>query len=169
MNILETKRLVLRKWEDADCEALFEILQDEEVVRDIDDSKPFSLKKTQEFLETMEKSDRENGFCRWKVIEKSSGEIAGSCGFGKISETGEIELGYLFAKKHWGKGFATEIAEAAVYYGFNKLNFREIIALTAPENIASQNVLEKVGFKKRGLEIYKSEENLVYVNKKSDE
>lgn len=169
MNILETKRLALRKWEDVDCQILFEILQDEEVVRDIDDGKTFSLEKTQNFIEAMEKSDRENGFCRWKVIEKASGEIVGSCGFGKISETDEIELGYLFAQKHWGKGYATEIAEVALAYGFNKLGFREIIALTAPENFASQKVLEKIGFKKRGLEIYKGEENLVYVNKKSDE
>jgi RimJ/RimL family protein N-acetyltransferase len=169
MNILETKRLALRKWEDADCQILFEILQDEKVVRDIDDGKIFSLEKTQNFIEAMEKSDRENGFCRWKVIEKSSGEIAGSCGFGLLSETGEIELGYLFAKKHWGKGFATEITEATAAYGFNNLDFREIIALTAPENNASQNVLKKIGFKKRGLEIYNDEENLVYVKKKSDE
>lgn len=169
MSILETKRLILRKWKNADCEVLYKILQDAEVVRDIDDGKVFSFEKTQKFLDAMEKSDGESGFCRWKVIEKSSNEIVGSCGFGKISETSEIELGYLFAKKHWGKGFATEIAEAAIDYGFNNLGFREIIALTAPENIASQKVLEKIGFKKRGLEIYNCEENLVYVKKKSDE
>ena len=167
--ILETKRLVLRKWTNADCEALFEILQDAEVVRDIDDGKPFSLEKTREFLDAMEKADRQNGFARWKVVEKASGEIAGSCGFGHLPETGEIELGYLFARKHWGKGFAGEIAEAAVSYGFNNLGFREIIALTAPENIVSQKVLKKIGFEKRGLEVYNGEESLVYIKKKSDE
>jgi RimJ/RimL family protein N-acetyltransferase len=167
--ILETKRLVLRKWTDADCGALLEILSNAEVVRHVDDGKPFSPKKTQEFLETMKKSAHENGFCRWKVIEKSSGEIIGSCGFGRVEETKEIELGYLLAQKHWGKGYATEIAGATLDHGFNKLGFREIIALTDLENTASQKVLEKIGFKVRGLEIIGGEENLVFIKKKSDE
>ena len=161
--ILETKRLALRKWTNADCDALFEILRDAEVVRYIGNGKPFSLEKTRKFLEKMEKSERENGFCRWQVVEKASSEIVGSCGFGRIAETNEIELGYLFAQKHWGKGFATEIAESTLAYGFNNLNFREIIALTDLENIASQKVLEKIGFTKRGIEIYDNEETLVYL------
>jgi ribosomal-protein-alanine N-acetyltransferase len=164
--IIETKRLVLRNWTDADCAALFEILRDAAVVRDVDDGKPFSLEKTRKFLEAMDKSVRENGFCRWKVVENASGELAGTCGFGRVAETGEIELGYLFARKHWGCGFAMEIAEAALDFGFNKLGFREIIAMTALENVASQRVLEKIGFTQRGLEVIGGEESLVYVKKK---
>ncbi|HVE59790.1 MAG TPA: GNAT family N-acetyltransferase [Pyrinomonadaceae bacterium] len=167
--ILETKRLILRNWTDADCSRLLEILRDPEVVRNVDDGSPFSFEKTQKFLEAMEKCERENGFCRWKVVEKSSGELAGTCGFGRIKETNEIEIGYLFAQKHWGKGYATEIAGAALDHGFNKLGFREIIALTDLENTASQKVLEKIGFTKRGLEIIGGEENLVFIKKKSDE
>lgn len=167
--ILETKRLKLRKWTDADCSALFEILSNPEVVRNVDDGKPFSFEKTRKFLGAMEKSMQENGFCRWQVVEKTSGELIGTCGFGRIRETNEIELGYLFAQKHWGKGYATEIAQAALAYGFNKLGFREIIALTDLENTASQKVLEKIGFNKRGLEIIGGEENLVFIKKKSDE
>jgi RimJ/RimL family protein N-acetyltransferase len=164
--ILETKRLALRKWTDADCSALFEILRDRSVVRSVDDGKPFSLEKTRKFLDAMKKCAGANGFCRWKVVEKASGEIAGTCGFGRIEETDEIELGYLFARKHWGKGYATEIARAAIDYGFNKLGFREIIALTDLENTASQKVLEKIGFNIRGLEIIGGEENLVFIKKK---
>ncbi|MEP7037303.1 MAG: GNAT family N-acetyltransferase [Acidobacteriota bacterium] len=161
--ILETERLLLQNWSDGDCDALFEILQDAEVVRHIDDGKPFNLEKTRKFLDSMKKGERENGFCRWQVVEKSSGETVGTCGFGRIAETNEIELGYLFRQKSWGKGYATEIAEATLIYGFNKLGFREIIALTNLENAASQKVLEKIGFAKRGIEIYKGEENLVYL------
>ncbi|CAN5389982.1 GNAT family N-acetyltransferase [soil metagenome] len=163
--ILETNRLILRMWKQSDANALFEILQDAEVVRHIDDGNPFSFEKTLKFLETMEKSRGKNGFCRWKVIEKSSGEIIGSCGFGRLSETNEIELGYLLAQKHWGKGFATEAAGACLKFGFEKLNFREIIALTDSENFGSRKVLEKIGFAKRGIEVYNGEENLVYLAK----
>ena len=167
--ILETKRLALRKWRNADSDALFEILGDAEVVRYVDDGKPFSFEKTQKFLETMKKVEREKGFCRWKVVEKLSGEMVGTCGFGILPETNELELGYLFARKFWSKGFASEIAAAVTAYGFNKLGFREIIALTDLENIASQKVLEKIGFDKRGIEIFGGEENLVFVKKISDE
>ncbi len=73
--ILETNRLILRTWAHRDANALFEILRDAEVVRHVDDGKPFDFEKTQKFLKTMEKSRTENGFCRWKVIEKAGGEI----------------------------------------------------------------------------------------------
>lgn len=165
--ILETKRLFLRKWTNADAEALFEILRDAEVARYISDGKPFSMEKTMEFLVWAENYERENGFCRWKVVEKSSGETIGSCGFARPHGTTEIELGYLFAQKHWGKGFATEIAEAVMIYGFEKLGFREIIAMTDLENIASQKVLEKIGFTKRGAGIYDNVETLVFQAEKA--
>ena len=167
--IIETKRLVLRKWSNADRNELFEILRDAEVSRNIGDGKPYTPEKTDEFLVWVEKYERENGFCRWAVVEKSSSEIIGSCGFARLCDTHEIDLGYLFARKHWGKGYATEIAEAALEYGFNNLGFREIIALTALDNIASQKVLKKIGFTKRGIEIFGGEENLVFIKKKFDE
>lgn len=157
------------QWTPADGDALTEILSDEEVVRDVDDGAPFSREKTLEFLAAMTASLETNGFCRWKVIEKSSGEIVGSCGFGRIAETGEIELGYLFRRNSWGKGYATEIARAAALYGFESLGFREIVALTAPDNTASHGVLRKIGFAARGVEVIGGEENLVFVKKKSDQ
>ena len=167
--ILETKRLALRKWTNDDCDALSEILRDEEVVRHVDDGKPFSREKTLEFLDAMKASLEKHGFFRWKVIERSSGEMVGSCGFGRIFETGEIELGYLFGRNSWSKGYATEIAGAVMLYGFKNLGFHEIIALTDPENTASQKVLIKIGFASRGIEVIGGEDNLVFVKKKSDE
>lgn len=160
--ILETERLIFLLWTREDADALFEILRDAEVVRYIADGKPFSFEKVLEFLHWAENYQRENGFCRWKVVEKMNGEIVGSCGFARPHETTEIELGYLFAQKHWGKGFATESAKAALSYGFENLNFPEVIAMTDPENVSSQKVLEKIGFVRRGIEIYSKEETLVY-------
>ncbi len=160
--ILKTNRLILRTWTHSDADALFETLRDAEIVRHVDDGKSFDFEKTQKFLKTMEKSRTENGFCRWKVIEKAGGAIIGSCGFGRIAEMNEIELGYLLARKHWGKGLATEAAGACLQYGLRRLNFRRVIALTDLENTASRKVLEKIGFSGRGVETYKGEENLVY-------
>ncbi|HEY8562085.1 MAG TPA: GNAT family N-acetyltransferase [Pyrinomonadaceae bacterium] len=159
----------MREWTSADASPLHEILRDAEVVRGIGDGQPFDLDKTRKFIAAMQKCERENVFCRWPVVEKSSGALVGTCGFGRIAETGEIELGYLFARRVWGDGYATEIAGAVAAYGFKKLGFREIIALTDMENSASQRVLEKIGFRQRGIEFFGGDKNLVYVKKKSDE
>lgn len=163
--ILETERLILQLWSPADADALFEILIDAEVVRYIADGRPFSFEKVKEFLIWAENYQRENGFCRWKAVEKSSGETIGSCGFARPHGTDEIELGYLFARKVWGCGLATEAARAATRHGFEKLGFPEIIAVTDLENIASQKVLEKIGFQRRGIEIFGGDESLVYLAK----
>lgn len=163
--ILETERLILKVWTQADADALFEIMRDAPVMRYLADGKPFTFEQVKDFLIWAENYQKENGFCRWKVIEKSSGEIIGSCGFARPHGTEEVELGYLLARKHWGKGFGTEAAHAAKFYGFGKLGFREIIAMTDLENTASCKVLEKIGFVRRGIETYGGEEILVYLAK----
>ena len=99
---------------------------------------------------------------------KETFEIIGSSGFARPHGTREIELGYLLARKFWGKGLATEAAEACLNYGFGKLGFREIIALTDLENIASQRVLNKIGFVRRGIELFGGEESLVYLKTNSE-
>ena len=161
-SILTTERLILANWTLADADALFEICRDPEVMKHLGDGKPYNLAQTEHFLEWATEYQRGNNFCRWKVIEKASGKIIGSCGFARPRGTDEIELGYLFARKYWGCGFATEAARACLEYGFGQLNFREVIAMTDLENVASQKVLEKIGFVRRGIETYDGEENLVY-------
>lgn len=167
--IFETERLILRRWTRDDADALFQILRDPLVARFIADGLPFTIEKVEEFLAWAEKHERENGFCRWKVVEKSSGAVIGSCGFARLEESAEIELGYLFARHRWGSGLATEAARACADYGFKKLGFREIIAITDVENTASQKVLEKIGFRRRGIEVLGGEKSLVYIKKKSDD
>jgi RimJ/RimL family protein N-acetyltransferase len=164
--ILETNRLTLRTWTLTDTVDLFEICRDDEVMKYVGTGKGYkSPAEAVEFLNWAIAYQKENGFCRWAVLEKSSGEIIGSCGFARPHATEEIELGYLFARKTWGKGFATEAAGACLRFGFENFGFREIIALTDLENTASQKVLEKIGFIKRGIEIFRNEKNLVYLAK----
>lgn len=165
-NFLETERLILRNWTFADAEKLFEICGDAEVMKYVGTRQPYeSMEQANEFLHWATNYERENGFCRWAVLEKTSYEIIGSCGFARPHGTEEIELGYLFARKFWGKGFATEAAAACVQYGFEKLNFREIIAITDLKNVASQRVLEKIGFAQNRVEKIDGEDNVIYLMK----
>lgn len=150
--ILETERLVLRTWTYADDERLFEICSDAETMLHIGDRKPYeSIEIAREFLNWAVPYQLKMGFSRWAVIEKESGEIIGSCGFA-IQETGEVELGYVFAREVWGKGFATEAARACLQYGFDKIGFETVIGLTDLDHEKSQNVLKKIGFRERGVE-----------------
>ena len=166
--ILETERLILQTWTFDDEAKLFEICADAEVMRYIGTGKPYeNAKQANEFLRWATNYQNENGFCRWAVALKENGEIIGSCGFARPHDTPEIELGYLLARAFWGRGYATEAAAACARYGFGKLGFCEIIALTDLENVASKRVLEKIGFTRRGVEIFSSEENLVYFLKNS--
>lgn len=164
MTILETERLILRAWTLDDAPRLFEICGDAEVMKFLGTGKPYeSIEQAEEFLRWATAYQEENGFCRWAVTLKENREIIGSCGFARPHGTEEIELGYLLARKFWRKGFGTEAAAACLSYGFEKLEFREIIALTDLENVASHRVLEKIGFVRRGVEAINGEENLVYL------
>jgi RimJ/RimL family protein N-acetyltransferase len=162
--ILETPRLTIRPWKHDDAGRLFEICSDEEVMKYIGNGKAYkTLSEAEKILEWAVDYQKANGFCRWAVLEKYSGEIIGSCGFAHPYGTEEIELGYLFARDQWSRGFATEAARQCMLFGFKNLGFREIIAITDLENTASRKVLEKIGFRERGVEIFENEEALVYL------
>lgn len=164
MKILETERLILRMWTLDDAPAAFEICRDAEVMKYIGTGKPYeTVEQAEEFTRRAAAHQKANGFCRWAMVFKETREIIGSCGFARLPAIGEIELGYLIRRKYWGKGLATEAAAACLRYGFEKLGFREIIALTDLENAASHRVLEKIGFTRRGVELFGDEENLVYL------
>lgn len=160
--ILETERLILRTWTYSDADALFEICRDAEVMLHIGDRKPYaSVEKAKEFLNWAVLYQKKNGFCRWAVIEKSSGKIIGSCGFAR-RDSEEVELGYLFAREVWGNGYATEAARACLSYGFKTIGFTKIIALTDFDHVKSQKVLQKIGFAPRGVEKTDDGEDLVF-------
>lgn len=162
MKILETERLILRTWTYEDAAELFEICREPEVMLHIGDRKPYeTVEKAREFLNWAVPYQKKNGFCRWAVIEKSSGKIIGSCGFAR-REMEDVELGYLFAREKWGKGFATEAAGACLKYGFENIGLTKIIALTDVDHAKSQNVLEKIGFTPRGIEKTDDGDDLVF-------
>lgn len=160
--ILETERLILRCWNYADADALFEICRDPNVMLHIGTRQPYkSVDEAKQFLDWAVTYQTENDFCRWAVVEKQSGKIIGSCGFARLKR-GDVELGYLFAREVWGNGFAAEAARACLEYGFETLGFTKVIALTDGDHFASQKVLGKIGFRRRGIEKYVDDENTVF-------
>ncbi len=88
---------------------------------------------------------RERGYDRWVVEDKRTSAFLGYCGL--QAKPTHIDLGYGLVRTHWGRGFTTEAARAALRHGFEMLGFDLITGLTLPENIGSWRVMEKLGLK----------------------
>ncbi|MEM9548395.1 MAG: GNAT family N-acetyltransferase [Bacteroidota bacterium] len=143
--ITETKRLILRELNLSDSIHFFKLNSNPEVLKYTGDSPFSSISDAESFLKNY--SDYKiNGFGRWAVIEKESGDFLGWCGL-KLNEENFIDLGFRFFEKYWGKGYATESAKASLAVGFLDLNINEIIGRAAVDNKASIRVLEKIGMR----------------------
>lgn len=142
--ILETERTYLRRFVLEDAIHFYELNKDPEVIRYTGDPPFDNPAKARSFIEgyTCYEID---GFGRWAVILKASNEFIGFCGLRKLEETEEIDIGFRFFRKYWGKGYATETAKACLEYGFKELGLERIIGRAAHENKASIAVLKKIG------------------------
>lgn len=150
--LIETKRLILRNLTLADANAMFELDSDPLVQRFVGNKPIKSLTEAKKNIEFIQAQYLQNGVGRLAVIEKETGDFLGWGGLKLITEemNGHLnfyELGYRFMPKYWRKGFATEVANASIKYGFTELELNNIYAIADNENHASKNVLEKVGFK----------------------
>ena len=143
--LLETERLILRKLEQDDLDEVCKLLQDPVVMYAYEGA--FSDQEVQAWLDKMFRRYENDGFALWAVIEKSSGELIGQCGITCQEYNGGWvpEVGYLFRKEFWHKGFATEAAIACKEYAFQVLNFGEVYSIIRDTNVASQNVARRNG------------------------
>jgi [ribosomal protein S5]-alanine N-acetyltransferase len=146
--ILETERLIVRTWAPADAEEGFGIWSDGEVMRYVGTGRPnATIEETRAWIGRMTAHHELHGFGFWAVVEKDSGLLVGSCGMGYQRDGGPpVEFGYTLARSRWGRGYATEAAGACLRYAFEALRFQELVASVDARNVASQRVLEKIGF-----------------------
>ena len=147
---LETERLYIRKIQAADEKGFFELDSDPEVHRYLGNKPVKTIEEARAAIRHIFQQYEDNGIGRWAVIEKATGDFIGWTGLKFI--TTEInkqihyyDLGYRLIRKYWGKGYATETAEATLIHGFETMNLSEIYAMVDVQNKASKNVLEKAG------------------------
>lgn len=143
--ILETPRLILREMELTDAPFFFELNLDPEVIKYTGDDAFKDLEESVERIRYVQAQYQKNGYGRWVVIEKETGDLTGWCGLKYHDDEKFVDLGYRFMQKYWNKGYATEAAKPCIDYGFNVLNLDSIIGRAMNENTGSINVLKKMG------------------------
>jgi len=141
--LFESERLRFRELTLDDSENLYLLNKDPEVIKYTGDP-PFETVEDAQLFISNYKEYTLNGYGRWVVEVKTDGRFIGWSGL-KLNEISKIDLGYRYLKSEWGKGYATEAAQACLQYGFMTLDMTEIIARADKENLASLKVIEKIG------------------------
>ena len=147
MDAVETKRLYLRRFTEADRDAYYQcIYADAEVMRTLPAGKPIARQDFETRVTgLMVDHWREHGFGPWVVTHKADGALIGHCGLKYWPDSTDVEVFYALAKRYWGQGLATEGARASLHYGFEVCGLDHIIAAAFVDNAASRRVLEKIG------------------------
>ena len=172
---LETERLGLRPFTWDDLEFLATLNADAEVARYLGYGVPRTESESRVLLEGFFNAYAQDSLGHLLVYLKDSGVAVGRCGLTWIDveanspagesprwfwfrgssplameTTHEIEIGYAFAKQHWGSGYATESAIAVRDYAFENRDLDCLVAAIFPDNHPSKNVARKIGMAQRG-------------------
>ena len=147
--VIETERLILRRFTPEDAADTYRIYTDPDNMRFMG-RRPDSVEFERYHLRRHIANYYErHDFGLWAVVLKENGRLIGRCGliYQQIEGTQEVEVSYLIDKHYWGQGLATEAAREVLKLGFEKYKLPRLVAVINPENIASVRVAEKVGMK----------------------
>jgi len=148
MRVLETERLILRRFSAVDAEFILELLNEPSFVQNIGDKGVRNIADALRYIETGPVANYQRlGFGLYLVELKGTGESIGLCGLIKREGLADIDVGFAFLPSFWSKGYAVEAASAVTVYGRDVLGIKRIVAITAPDNTASIKVLEKLGLR----------------------
>jgi ribosomal-protein-alanine N-acetyltransferase len=144
---LKTERLVLRRWDEADLEPFAALNSDPETMRYFPSM--LSREQSDALAREISRVIEQEGWGLWAVEVLDGPHFVGFVGLNEprfeAHFTPAIEVGWRLARAHWGHGYATEAAKAAIDFGFGELDLQEIVAMIAPANARSRAVAEKLG------------------------
>jgi RimJ/RimL family protein N-acetyltransferase len=150
--IITTERLLLREFEESDWQAVLAYQSDPLYLR----YNPWTH-RTEEDVHNFVRS-----FIRWQedrprrkfqlaIVLQAERRLIGNCGIRITnSKPWEADIGYELDNRYWGRGYATEAAQAILAFGFEELGLHRIWAHCIAENVASARVMEKIGMRQEG-------------------
>ena len=146
---LRTTRLWMRRWRAEDREPFAWLNADPQVMEYF--PALLSREESDERVERIEAHFQQHGFGLWAVELTEMESFVGFIGL-SILRTNlpcapGVEIGWRLAAEHWGQGYATEGARAALDFGFGPLQLEQIVSFTVPANARSRRVMEKIGMK----------------------
>ncbi|OKH99075.1 GCN5 family acetyltransferase [Streptomyces sp. CB02923] len=141
--MITTERLRLRPLTDADTDWWVRLHADEEVSRFVGG---YTHQQAAARLRGIAQQWAERGHGLCAVELRGTGETIGRSGLNWWEEYGETEIGWTFARAHWGRGYATEAALAVLAWGFGTLGLQRITAMVHPDNTGSSAVARRLGF-----------------------
>lgn len=150
-----TERLILRPLTEEDVDNIFLLDSNPDVMRYVGVPTVTKKETSAKMVDHIINQYKNNGTGRLAVIEKETNQFIGWSGIKLLTEEvngykNVYELGYRFLPEFWGKGYATEAAQASLDLGFNELNADKIYAYADVENESSNYILTKLGFENKG-------------------
>lgn len=145
--ILETERLVLRRWKPSDRDPFAHLNADPRVMEFMPGV--LSRVESDRLVDRVEAHFAQHGYGPFAAETRSEGLFIGFIGLSvpafEAHFTPCVEIGWRLAASHWGQGLATEGARAVARYAFESVGLEEIVSFTVPENVRSRRVMEKLG------------------------
>lgn len=146
--IVQTPRLTLRVFTLDDAALMRDVLNAPDFIRFVGDRGVHTLEQARQHItEKVLASQSENGFSMYHVSLRETGEAIGACGLIKRPGLDDVDIGYGFLPAFYGKGYASECANAVIQYARDVLGMRRVVGIVAPDHEASIHVLENAGLR----------------------
>ena len=148
--MIDTARLILREWSDADIAPFHAICRDPQVMATL--GPLMTLDETAARIARCRAEQAEHGHCFWALERREDARLIGWCGIIRGSAgpvNGKAELGWRLASDCWAHGYASEAAHGAILWGFAHLPDDALWAITTVGNTRSRAVMERLGMTHR--------------------
>lgn len=149
LNMIETQRLLLRRWRDSDADAFAAMNADAEVMADL--GGPIDRAASDAKLIRFTKAFENHGLTRWLIEDRVSGAFLGYAGIDHHADHPlgpHYDIGWRLTRPAWGHGYASEAAAVALDDAFTRVGLSEVFAYTAPGNLRSQAVMTRLGLER---------------------
>jgi len=164
---IETERIRMRPFEEADVDEAFAWFSDAHVMKYIPGGLDATLENARLRIARYRDHQARFGFSRRLMIDRETGRAIGDSGLFYLPDGERIELGFRLARPHWGAGYAFEAGLAWLAWFDQQLKGEPLFADVHPDHVRSQKVLSKLGFRHSHAEIIRGMPMLIFRREKS--